>query len=81
MIETYKNESHLLKTELKKLYKTVEYNRKTSQQYEQLLKDQQLSIEQSTKKLTKYDQLLKVKNLLSFILSNFFFFCSTFLEI
>jgi len=59
-METYQNESNLLKTELKKLYKTIEYNRKTLQQYEQLIKDQQISVEQSKKKLIKYDQLFKV---------------------
>jgi hypothetical protein len=59
-METYKNESNLLKNELKKLYKTIEYNRKTLQQYEQLIKDQQISVDQSKTKLTKYDQLFKV---------------------
>jgi len=59
-METYQNESNLLKTELKKLYKTIEYNRKTLQQYEQLIKDQQISVEHSKKKLIKYDQLFKV---------------------
>ncbi|CAF0729572.1 unnamed protein product [Rotaria sordida] len=59
VIETYKDESNLLKTELKKLYKTIEHNRKTQQNYEKILKEQQTCIEQTKKKLNKYEQFFK----------------------
>ncbi|CAF0739616.1 unnamed protein product [Rotaria sp. Silwood1] len=59
VIETYKDESNLLKIELKKLYKTIEHSRKTQQNYEKIFREQQTCIEQSKKKLNKYEQFFK----------------------
>ncbi|CAF2464780.1 unnamed protein product [Rotaria sp. Silwood2] len=59
VIETYQDESNLLKTELKKLYKTIEHSRKTQQNYEKIFREQQICIAQSKKKLNKYEQFFK----------------------
>ncbi|CAF1983551.1 unnamed protein product [Rotaria magnacalcarata] len=59
VIDTYKSESNLLKNELKKLYKTIEHNRKMQQNYEKVLQEQQLSVEQAKKQLKRYEQMFK----------------------
>ncbi|CAF1077570.1 unnamed protein product [Rotaria sordida] len=59
VIETYKNESNILKNELEKLNKTNEYNRITLQQYQNLIKKQQNYIEQINKQSNQHEQLSK----------------------
>ncbi|CAF1590886.1 unnamed protein product, partial [Adineta steineri] len=63
VIDTYKNESKLLKNELQKLYTTIEHNKITSQQYEKRFKDQQISFEQLKNLLQKYEQIIQKHNL------------------
>ncbi|CAF2760511.1 unnamed protein product [Rotaria sp. Silwood2] len=60
VIQTYKNESNILKNALEKLNKTSECNRITLQQYQNLIKKQQNYIEQINKKSNQYEQLSKV---------------------
>jgi hypothetical protein len=50
----------MLKDELKKLYKTIEFNRITLRQYENVIKEQQNYIDQLHKKSNQYEQLCKV---------------------
>ncbi|CAF3007440.1 unnamed protein product [Rotaria sp. Silwood2] len=59
VIQTYKNESNILKNALEKLNKTSECNRITLQQYQNLIKKQQNYIEQINKKSNQYEQLSK----------------------
>ncbi|CAF3274000.1 unnamed protein product, partial [Rotaria socialis] len=59
VIDTYQSESNLLKNELKKLYKTIEHNRKMQQNYEKVLQEQQISVEQAKKQLKRYEQMFK----------------------
>ncbi|UJR13778.1 hypothetical protein I4U23_000788 [Adineta vaga] len=47
-------EKNTLKIEFNKLYKTLEYNRVTLEQYEKIIKDQQNYIEQSSKRQTSH---------------------------
>lgn len=63
VIENYQTESNLIRTELKKLYKTMEKDRSTLHEYERLIKDQQKLIERSAAKVKKYEDSLKVKRI------------------
>ena len=62
MISTYENESALIQSELKKLYETVEHDRTALQQYEALIKEQQVQVEKLKKKLKRYEQWVKVRH-------------------
>ncbi|CAF1017675.1 unnamed protein product [Adineta ricciae] len=62
-IDSYKNESSLLKNELEKLYKTIENNKTTIQQYEKRLQDQRIAIEFLKKHAQNYDKLIQKPDL------------------
>ncbi|UJR33445.1 hypothetical protein I4U23_020890 [Adineta vaga] len=63
LIDTYRNESTLLKNELEKHYKTIENNRQTLEQYEKHFKDQQTSIEFLKKHSQTYEQIIQKHDL------------------
>ena len=70
VMNTYKNDSDMLKNEVKRLQKTVELNRTTLQQYENVIKEQQDYIERIKSKFDQYENVIQVRRFLSVGLQN-----------